>query len=181
MLEEKAPLPTRNQCYELFEKYETPEKVITHCETVNKVARCLASRLKDAGILVNVALVDRASLLHDIARVSDHHAQKGAEILRKEGYPKIAEIISRHRYDTIGKDDFETWEEKIVYYADKRATHKIVSIKERTARWMEKYSNYKNSIQEKLPKVRKLENEIFNHLSIRPNELNEKITTVFES
>lgn len=172
----KQTLPTRRKCYRLFEKYGTPQNVIKHCELVSKVAVYLASKLKDAGLLINTDLVERASLLHDIARLSDQHAKRGAEIVSKEGYPALAEIIRKHRYDVIGERGLQTWEEKIVYYADKRAVYDILSIKERVKRWMRKYPRHKEEIKCNLPLVHELEEEIFSKLEIKPTQLKDAIS-----
>jgi HD superfamily phosphohydrolase YqeK len=52
----------------------------------------------------------------------------------KDAYPILAQTIRKHRYTAIvDKDDMpRTFEEKLVYYADKRAMHdKIVPLRER--------------------------------------------------
>lgn len=168
-------LPSREECYQLFQKYSTPENVINHCETVNHVAVFLASKLKAENVAIDVELVDKASLLHDIARTSEHHAEKGATILRKEGYPQLAAIIKDHRYDTINENKLDSWEKKLVYYADKRVTQSIVSLEERIHIWMEQYPEYAEKIKETLPLVKNLENCIFNQLTISPDELQKEL------
>jgi hypothetical protein len=59
------------------------------------------------------------------------HEEVAAEILRERGFPEIAEVILKHRYLQI-KKGFDRWEEKLLYYADKRTSHDtVVSLKER--------------------------------------------------
>jgi hypothetical protein len=61
------------------------------------------------------------------------HEQAGYEFL-KDKYPEIALAIKKHAYKAlIEKENCpQTIEEKLVYYADKRAMHdKIVSLAER--------------------------------------------------
>lgn len=175
MMPSKSNMPTKKTCYELFEESNTPENVVKHCKAVNEVAVFLASRLRKHGIDINVELVDKASLLHDLARVHSNHAKKGATILREEGFPDIARIIEKHRYDTIGTGKLRTWEEKVVYYADKRAIQHIVSVEERTQRWMERYPEHAEEIKAKLPLVKELEQEIFEPLEIKPEGLRREI------
>ena len=52
----------------------------------------------------------------------------------RDAYPILAQIIRKHRYTAIvdNQDKPRTWEEKLVYYADKRAMHDtIVPLQER--------------------------------------------------
>ena len=53
-----------------------------------------------------------------------------AQILRKKGEHKLANLIAKHGFFSIWK--LKTIEEKILYYADKRVDRdKIVSLKKR--------------------------------------------------
>ena len=61
------------------------------------------------------------------------HEDAGYDIL-KEQYPALALAIKRHRYMAMldEKEKPDTWEEKLLYYADKRVMHEtIVPLKER--------------------------------------------------
>ena len=51
----------------------------------------------------------------------------------EEGLKELAPIVSRHILDTIITENHSplTWEQKIVFYADKIVTHKLVSLEER--------------------------------------------------
>ena len=110
---------------QLMEKYEISERVVAHCLAVSELACDWAQRLKKEGIAVDTGLVYAACNLHDIARVADgeNHAQKGAELLDKEGFPAVAELIRQHH-------DLEldaSLEAKLLYLADKmiRETEKV--------------------------------------------------------
>jgi putative nucleotidyltransferase with HDIG domain len=143
----KSNLPTRKQCFGLLKKFGIPSHIIEHSLATAKLAVFLAKRLNEKGILVDVQLVDRACLLHDILRVCDlddysrfeHSAadrakwerlkakykglchEDAAAALLRDKYPQLAEVIRKHRYTAIAhqKDKPATWEEKLVYYADK--------------------------------------------------------------
>lgn len=63
------------------------------------------------------------------------HEDIAYDLLKKK-YPILALAIKKHRYSALldVKDRPRTWEEKLVYYADKRIMHnKIVALKERLA------------------------------------------------
>lgn len=63
-----------------------------------------------------------------------HHADAGAQILMERGEPALAQVVRMHKFAQILNTDqpLRTWEEKLVYYADKRVKHdQIVSLAER--------------------------------------------------
>lgn len=135
-----------------------PVHIGRHSSAVKKVAVFLARELSAKGIDINIDLVEKASLLHDILRICDTgkldyslfkqevteddklkwskimdqyksfgHEDAAYEFL-KDKYPKLALVIKRHRYSGILEDGNkpESWEEKIVYYADKRVRHDFI-------------------------------------------------------
>ncbi len=109
--------------------------ILRHSKKVAEIALRLASRVKQP---VDKQLVYLGAMLHDIGRFihppgcqSVWHGVAGAEIMRREGYPKIALICERHLGAGITKEEAvkhglpardylpESIEEKIVCYADK--------------------------------------------------------------
>ncbi|MDR2770967.1 MAG: TIGR03960 family B12-binding radical SAM protein [Clostridiales Family XIII bacterium] len=89
-------IPTKEDCLSLLKDFGTPEHVIRHCLTVSEVARRIGAALAEAGFALDLDLIAAAGLLHDIARTEAQHARVGAELLRKQGYARIADIVSRH-------------------------------------------------------------------------------------
>lgn len=155
-------IPRPEEVQQLFEEFHTPLRVRAHCEVVAKCAVWIAEKLVRAGVTVNIELARSSALLHDLVRVVDfrvfdpkklpqkmsaegvavclklreqyrglHHAEAGADILQKKGWPEVAEVVLKHRFLQI-ETGFDSWEEKIVYYADKRVKHdQVVSLAER--------------------------------------------------
>jgi putative hydrolase of the HAD superfamily len=170
-------LPAREECFQLFGKYKTPKNIVRHSITVNKVAVYLAEKLKSAGEEVDADAVDRASLLHDIGRSvtgPEKHNEKGFEILKSEGFEELGEIVRKHRLDFISKpNQLSTWEEKLVYYADKRVNEsEIVSLDERIEFLKKKYSKYAGEIEKMKPLIETLEKEIFRRIREPPESVN---------
>ncbi|MDR2296066.1 MAG: TIGR03960 family B12-binding radical SAM protein [Clostridiales Family XIII bacterium] len=89
-------IPTREECLSLLKSNNTPEHVIRHCLAVSDVAGRIGAALSDAGFALDLDLIAAAALLHDIARTEARHAHVGAELLRKRGFARVAEIVSRH-------------------------------------------------------------------------------------
>jgi uncharacterized protein len=157
-------LPTRKECFDILAQYNVPEHIVKHCVTTAKLAVFIANTLKEKSVDLDVDLIDRACLLHDVMRMCDFtdsgfekfeqglseddkikwqklrekygnmvHEEAAYEIL-KDRYPQVGSVIKKHRYMAmlVKTEKPSSWEEKIVYYADKRVMHeKIVSLKER--------------------------------------------------
>lgn len=153
---------TDQQVDELIEEFHMPLHVRRHCAAVANFACALGEKLIAAGKKIDLTLLRHAALLHDLVRVVDfrefkpesfpdqvtpgdvsfwkelrekykgfHHADAGAQILAGRGFPEIAKLVSRHRFLQI-RNGFDSWEEKLLYYADKRTKHdQIVPLKER--------------------------------------------------
>jgi uncharacterized protein len=176
-------LPSKEECFKLLEKYGTFPNIVEHCKMVNKVAVYLAKKLREKGINVDVDLVDRASLLHDIAKSGtiranippeeENHHIDGEEILVKEGYPEVGHLVRMHSLKEI--ENLKTWEEKIIQYADVRVRHtRIVSVKERLEDLYKRYNiPPEKRIDEKL--IYNLEKEIYDVIGGSPSDLKDEI------
>ena len=153
-------IPTKEECLAILNKNKTPSNVIEHCKTVCKVAEEIAGRIIAKGIKVNKELVVAAALLHDIERHKEDHVTVGAKLIKSMGFQEISEIIKKHTLHDLEKlgSQLKTIEEKIVFYADKRAAGaKIVSLKER----MEDLKRrYKKDFNKQLEFTRKIEEEL---------------------
>lgn len=105
-------------------------KVIEHCSAVRDLALEYARRCPEA----DRALVEEGAMLHDIGRSVTHsigHAQAGADLLRRQGFPEpVVRIVECHTGAGLTADECvafgldardcmpATIEEKIVAHAD---------------------------------------------------------------
>jgi len=110
------------------------EKVIKHCVTVRNVALNIASGISATGLPVNLDLVAKGAIIHDIGRSVTHgleHADAGGEICKKLGMgEEIISIVERHIGAGLKSEERvkaglapgdripQTLEEKIVAHAD---------------------------------------------------------------
>jgi len=204
-------IPTRKECLALLAEYHVPVHIVSHSKAVAKLAVFLANRLNENGASIDVTLLDRACLLHDLLRVHDFkesdfnrfeqnlpeeekakwqqmrakykaisHEDAAYDIL-KEKYPALALTIKRHRYMALldEKDRPDTWEEILLYYADKRVMHeKIVSLKERLAEGHKRnVFLHGTEAQSKIntgkvdPMIEEMEKEIFEKIGLDPDEV----------
>ncbi|MBE8539706.1 HD domain-containing protein [Geoglobus acetivorans] len=87
---------------EVLRKYVSDEKLVKHCLAVSAVMRGIARELGE-----DENMWARIGLLHDIdyeivGEDMDRHGEVGAEILEREGYGDIAEIVKRHNHMRYG-------------------------------------------------------------------------------
>ncbi len=210
----KSSLPTRKECLAIIEEHHVPPHIVKHSLTVAKLAVFLAQRLKEKGIAVDVNLVDRACLLHDIVRICNikeldysrfeqpvtaedkakwqqlraryegtPHEYAAYDIL-KDKYPTLALTIKKHRYVGIlnEKEKPNTWEEKLVYYADMRVMHdKIVPLEERLTEAHRRNAHFYKTEAQRLstiakvdPLIYNLEEEIFDEIGLTPLEITDE-------
>jgi len=208
-------LPTHKECLSITKEHHVPPHIVKHSLAVAKLAVFLAQKLNEKGITVDVNLVDRACLLHDIVRICDFkeldyskpeqniteqnkakwqqlrakyegipHEYAAYDIL-KEKYPALALTIKKHRYIAVlnKKEKPNTWEEKLVYYADKRVMHEeIVSLEERlTEAHKRNVFFYDTEAQSKIitakvdPLIYRLEKEIFDEIGLSPLEITDEL------
>jgi HD superfamily phosphohydrolase YqeK len=114
---------------------------------------------------------------------SSSHEDAAYDIL-KHKYPVIALTIKRHRYMALldEKEKPQSWEEKLLYYADKRVMHEtIVSLKERlTEGHKRNIFQHGSATQSKIntakvdPLIYEMEKEIFGKISLDPLEVTEE-------
>jgi uncharacterized protein len=117
-------------------QYSMLPNIVQHSLQVMRVSLALTDNLR-SGICVNRDLVIAASLLHDITKTKsletkEHHDASGGKLLRKLGFPSVAEIVEQHVIMHTVHPEGSLEEREIVYYADKRVLHDtIVTIEER--------------------------------------------------
>ena len=128
-----AKTPSRAECEALL--HGLPEPIGAHCRAVQALALRMADALAENGVLLERGLLSAAALLHDVARLREHHAQAGADKLRALGYDEVAQVIAQH-HDLIGKSMGEC---AVLFLADKQiAGTERVSLEERFRRSLPK-------------------------------------------
>ena len=118
------------------------------------------------------------------ARYKGISHEDAAYALLNEKYPVLALTIRKHRYAAL-LDEAErpkTWEEKLVYYADKRVMHdKVVTLKERLQDAHDRNVHlYQTRAQNKIDTAEvdrlifELEQEIFAKIGLNPVEVTDE-------
>ncbi|MCL4318560.1 MAG: HDIG domain-containing protein [Firmicutes bacterium] len=108
--------PSRNQAWELLNRYTKNPSLIKHAVAVEAVMGALGERYHE-----DIELYKRVGLLHDFDYEAfpeiGAHTVEGAKILETEGFPPIIiEAIQSHvTENNIARD---TWLKKSIYAAD---------------------------------------------------------------
>lgn len=166
------------ECYKLLKEYNTPFHVIKHCEAVADAAVKLAIELNNNGSTLDIDLIRGAALIHDIARVEEHHEQKGAKIARDLGYEDEANIIAAHMTYEIKQDIDELTEVDLVCFGDRVVKEdKYVGLDERMSYVIDKIKNRPDAVKRiraKQLEIEKLLSKIEDKLGIKIDELMKK-------
>jgi putative nucleotidyltransferase with HDIG domain len=137
------------------------------------------------GLSVDRRLVETAALLHDIDKAlpSDHpvrelgHGHAGAAWLSEAGHPELARAIAAHPVMRLNDPGAEEWivdaplEERLVTYADKRGTQRVVSLEKRFARWRCKHPSYRDQLDSAFVMASRLEQSVCAALGLEPGEV----------
>ena len=161
-------LPTKEECLKILEKAEVPANIIAHTSTVCDFSMKVIDLLEKKGIKVNRNLVAAAALLHDLKKMaSDRHEIDGAEHIKQLGYPEVGRVISKHGLANLNKEELipKTWEEKILFYSDKRVNgDKVVTVDERFEYIKQRYK--KEGIEKEIEFTKKIEKELLGNEKI---------------
>ena len=180
-------LPDWNTCLEWQIEFNFSNNLWMHSQAVAGVAYLLALWLKQNGQEVNPILAHRGGLLHDLAKLhpeanftnGNDHGTLAGKILYQRGQPALAEIAIRHMIFSfeIKERQPATWEEILVYFADKLIEGKnIVSIEERLAALK---IRYKMDSEKYLPILNELQNKICSHIQRSPEKMIKDLKKIF--
>ena len=156
-------VPTKEECLNILKDNSVPDNIIAHLKAVCDFSLKICDLLEKKGISVNKDLVAAGALLHDLKKLSPNdHIIEGFEYVKSIGFPEAAEIIKKHGLAHLDNPDFvpSTWEEKIVFYADKRVKNdRIVSVDERFAYIKQRYK--KDDVEKEIQFTKNIELELF--------------------
>ena len=153
-------LPTTEESLKIL-KDNVPDNVISHLKAVCDFSEKVMDIVEKRGIKINRELVKAAALLHDVKKLSPNHEFTGSEYIKSLGYPEVAVLIKKHGLSKLDDEDFipKTWEEKIIFYSDKRLKNdKIVSVDERFEDIRKRYK--RDIVEHEYQLTKKIEKEL---------------------
>ncbi|MFW6324183.1 MAG: DVU_1551 family NTP transferase, partial [Desulfovibrionales bacterium] len=114
-------LPTREECEAVMDLAGTPDRTRLHGRAVAQVAVAVGRAVNNQrinGPLLDLEQIERAGLVHDLAKGSPAHEREGGRILSEAGFTDISEIVASHR-DIDPKPGSPVTETEVVFLADK--------------------------------------------------------------
>ncbi len=116
----KQGLPTLRECQEVLQLAKTPQWATKHGQVVAAVALGIgrALNLGRNGNGLDLEQIERAALVHDLAKGLPRHEMEGGRILLKMGFYEIANIVAAHE-DLLLSDKTAINEWEVVYIANK--------------------------------------------------------------
>jgi putative nucleotidyltransferase with HDIG domain len=152
-------LPDIPLCLKLLKSQLADQNLEAHSLAVAAAAYRIARMLAQADLKLNTLMVHRGALLHDLDKVSARqqdkaHGQLAAEQLHSLGWPELAEMAERHVVHHIlnSQKAPRTWEEKLVYYADKLVDgQRFVGINTRLEILQKRYPDNARQIETAFP------------------------------
>jgi putative nucleotidyltransferase with HDIG domain len=176
-------LPGVGKCLGWLAEQGTPANILAHSQAVANAAYLVAVWLREKGEAVNPLLAHRGGLLHDLGKLSSRkfgmdHGEYAARLLIERGQPALAEIARRHMLDTLldPHNTPRTWEEKLVYYADKLAEGgNIVTTGERLQALKLRYAQENDLMDQYAIPLQALEQSICARLGLNPLELIDRL------
>ena len=175
-------LPTEQQAQELFIKYNVPSNIKQHCEKVREVAIFLAQKLNENGLNLNIELIDKVALLHDLFKLvvlkttepNKFHPRKFTEEeiqmwkYLRENYPgmnegdvtyeilkdKYLELSISIKNISMANPENLSPEEELIHYADWRVFRsELVPLHQKVAYVNEIYSHIMESNEKDYKKM----------------------------
>jgi len=173
-------IPSRAKCLELLKKHKYYQEgnPIIHTLLVEEVSLKISDMLISKDISVDKDVIRAAALLHDIGKEDKGHAnhdERGYNICMQEKLdPKICIVVRNHDMNGVLRN-LDSWEEKIVSYADKICNNTILGLEERSKDWRRRFPEHFEKNKElslrAFARSEMLEKEILNKLKLTPNQL----------
>jgi len=176
---QSGQIPSFAQVRQLWQEYPTSPGLSRHVHLVGITAYVLAQMLVEKGIRVSPILAHRGGLLHDLDKkvwreAGITHGEMGAMIAEKAGFHEVAEIIRRHQVFTPLKPSTipETWEQKLVYLADKFIEKdRFVGLEERFAHLRNRYPDSAALFDKVQPIARRMQVDLLKSVGMIQEEL----------
>jgi len=112
---------------------------------------------------------------------SSDHSTVGALMLGRMGLDSLAPLVAKHRVDALLSEDLcpHTWEEKLIYYADKVVGMDLMGLERRFSDLAERWPEGRQTLQQCLPRARALEQEIAGALGCPVAEFQQRLAALF--
>ncbi|MFH0749956.1 MAG: HD domain-containing protein [Candidatus Gottesmanbacteria bacterium] len=163
-------IPTPKQAKDLWRTYHLSKHKQRHANLVALVSRIFAVHLeRHAGVCIQKDLLFVSALLHDIDKNipsihGETHPDTAVLILHELGMTEVADVVKTHPLHAILDNSIspKTWEEKLLFLADKMTKYDVITVDERFRLWNEEHLSPDKQfiLDAAYPKVKQLEQEV---------------------
>ena len=177
--DESGPIPSREECFSYWDRYQMLPQIRDHSLLVAVVALQIAEMARSKGCSVSRRLVEAAALLHDLAktytiRYGGNHSQLGgAWVVDLTGNLAVAQAVIHHVHWPGEINLQKHLLPLLILYADKRIKHdRIVSIEDRFEDLFVRYGINDHRIkmmQRSLEQTQAIENKLSQVLEVDLN------------
>lgn len=178
-------IPSRPEAAALLLSLHPAAGLLEHCVVTADVAAFLADAMARAGRPVDRAVVEAASLLHDLDKALPPddplralgHGHAGARWLDAHGHAELSAAVDTHPVDRLAGRPYADWaasttlEQRLVAYADKRSQRRVVTLDERFARWGRRHPEAAGMLALARARAAELESEVCGLAGVRPDEV----------
>lgn len=175
-------IPTDDQITALWDTYHVPLQKRQHLTLVDRVALFFAKKIQEKiSQPIDEKLLHAAALLHDIDKAvppiaGERHPDTAVRILENEGMGEVVRLVRKHPLHAICDPDLApvTWEEKILYLADKMVKYEIITVDKRFNLWRAEEdlpAEGRQVLEKSYPLVKKLEKELLDLIGIQPADV----------
>jgi predicted hydrolase (HD superfamily) len=174
-------IPSNDQITALWDKYRLSKEKRLHVILVDRVALFFAKNIQEKTLLaIDEKLLHAAALLHDIDKAvppirGEIHPDTAVRILKSEGMGEVAGLVRKHPLHAICDPTIApaTWEEKLLFLADKMVKYEILTVDKRFDLWRAEDlpAEGKQLLVRSYPLVKKLEKEILGLIGIQPDDV----------
>jgi putative nucleotidyltransferase with HDIG domain len=171
-------IPTPAQAEEILRSLALPDGIVVHSRGVTRVARAAAQLVADAGIPIDLDLVEAAALLHDldkplIRRTGEPHGLVAARQLAEMGYPELGPAVASHPVSCLVDDERfpRGWPSVIVAVADRHVAQEFMTIDQRIDDMLRRHPDYRRSLEAARRPAHALEQELADAAGLEPDVL----------
>lgn len=174
------PLPDLTTCWMWLAENNYSTTLLLHVLGVAAIAYQMALWLRQRGLDLDPVLAHRGGLLHDLAKLLppanplEDHGARAAGLLISRGQPALAEVARRHVMHSIlaGGAYPETWEQKIVFFADKLVEgSRLVELDERMRGLSQRYPSQIPTYQDSLLALKDMQEDFSHRMGFPSAEL----------
>lgn len=185
-------IPDENHIKKLWEKYRLPDNKRLHVRLVAQLAMFFAEHLLVSGVVgdLDKPLLLAAALLHDIDKAipklpGEQHPDAAVRVLQQEGMIEVADMVKTHPVHAILDLHIapKTWEERILFLADKMVKYEILTVDKRFALWREEHlpADAVRLLDQCYPRVKALESDICLRIGVLPDAVANEVQVEYTS